>query len=163
MSEQKVYISKDGRTRELTGRKGVNRLHWNSAMINKLHDLFPVMKTEDLAIDLGVSPRTVVRKARELGISKDPQWLSDVWEENRRLAQTINRIHPNKGSENFVKLGAAHRFKPGHPPVQLSEEAKLRLHRRKAAIIRENTRRRKKGLPKLTQKEKEQWYRLMNI
>jgi len=34
---------------------------------------------------------------------------------------------------------------------------------RKAAIIRENTRRRKKGLPKLTQKEKEQWYRLMNI
>lgn len=43
-------------------------------MTDDLKRLFATTKNEDLAEIIGVSPRTLIRKARQLGLTKDQQW-----------------------------------------------------------------------------------------
>lgn len=46
---------------------------------------------EELAELIGVSPRTLVRKARELGISKDPDWMKEVCRTNARYGAVVSK------------------------------------------------------------------------
>lgn len=63
------------------------RIHWNENMLSILRRYFPNTRTEEVAEMLGVSPRTTVRKARELGLEKDLVFLHAVWDENRMMAR----------------------------------------------------------------------------
>lgn len=55
--------------------KGLSkRIFWNKQMTDDLKRLFATTKNEDLAEIIGVSPRTLIRKARQLGLTKDQQW-----------------------------------------------------------------------------------------
>lgn len=111
---KRVYYSeKAGRIVEREGR--AIRIFWNKTMLDYLRSHFATTKNEELAEWLGVSWRTVIRKARELGLQKDPEWLSGVWDERRMMAQVVHRL---KGFPGGFKKGVRNspdtEFKPGH-------------------------------------------------
>jgi len=90
------------------------RIFWNPVMLSDLRRHYPRMLNAELAGLLGVSVRTMIRKARELGLEKDPVWLARIWEERRFWAQMSARRKGHPGA--FKKGGtavAAYRFKPG--------------------------------------------------
>lgn len=95
------------------------RIFWNTQMLDYLRRHFPTTLNEELAGCLGVSPRTMIRKARELGLEKDSRWLAGIWEERRKLAHSISRRKGNPGG--FRKGEHANpdgEFKPGRKPTE---------------------------------------------
>lgn len=77
---------------------------------------FPHMSNEICALILGVSPRTVVRFARSLGLSKTEQFMRECQAHTSKRAQESHRrngTYPAKGyySPNLQK-GAQYQFKP---------------------------------------------------
>lgn len=81
------------------------RIFWNKDMLDTLKTHFPTTKNSELAEMLGVSQSTMQRKASELGLKKDKEFVSRVWEENRRLAHLVTKIKGNSGQ-----------IKKGHTP-----------------------------------------------
>ena len=71
-------------------------------MLSLIRREFPTTLNEELAGMLGVSPRTLARKAKELGLSKDPQWLAKIWDERRAWALAAAR---RKGYPGCFKPG----------------------------------------------------------
>jgi hypothetical protein len=59
----------------------------------------------------------MIRKARELGLEKDSQWLAEVWEERRQMAHSVAK---KKGFPSRFKKGEhanpAGEYKPGRKP-----------------------------------------------
>lgn len=55
----------------------------------------------------------MIRKARELGLQKNKDFVLQVWEENRKLAQLVNKVQGNDGQ-----------IKKGHIPW--NKELKLK-------------------------------------
>lgn len=47
---------------------------WTEQNIEKLRQMFPTMPATDIADEIGCSDSTVLIKARELGLKKDPSW-----------------------------------------------------------------------------------------
>lgn len=97
------YDVKEGRPMEHRGLS--KRIYWTGDMLSILQRYFPNTKTEEVAEMIGVSHRTVVRKARELGLVKNSNFLHRVWDENRMLAHV-------KVKREGVKGG----FPKGHVP-----------------------------------------------
>lgn len=93
------------------------RIYWSTSMLDYLRKHYPTTLNEELAGCLGVSQRTMIRKARELGLEKDPEWLAAVWDERRQLAHVISK---RKGYPGGFKKGEranpAGEFKPGRKP-----------------------------------------------
>lgn len=86
------------RTGQVIEHKGAStRIHWSGYMVEKITRLYATTKNDDLAVELNVSPRTVVRKARELGLEKDPEWLRRHSRNNCRKMQIINKCCGNSG------------------------------------------------------------------
>lgn len=91
-------------------------------MLDYLRRYFPNTTNDELAGCIGVSKTTLIRKARELGLEKDPKWLSSIQRVNIRLANSVNKRKGNPG--RFKKGEHAYpdgEFKPG---VSQSEEIK---------------------------------------
>lgn len=88
---------------------------WNKDMLDYLKQHFATTLNEELAGCLGVSPRTMIRKARELGLQKDEKWLAAVWEERRKMATVESK---RKGFPSGFKKGVHSNpegeFKKGH-------------------------------------------------
>lgn len=123
-----------GRTME--HRHYATRIYWSAAMTDYLRRHFPTTLNDELAGCLGVSPRTMIRKARELGLQKDPAWLKAVWDERRRMAHAASR-HQGGNSGQFRKGEHANpdgEFRPGH---RLTDEQR----QRQAEAIRRYNRR----------------------
>ena len=84
-------------------------------MLDYLRQHYPTTLNEELAGCLGVSPRTMIRKARELGLEKDKAWLASVWEERRKMATVESKM---KGFPSGFKKGVHSNpdgeFKKGH-------------------------------------------------
>lgn len=95
------YSTNKGRLMEHRGYS--TRIYWNGDMLSLLRREFPTTLNEELAGMLGVSLRTMIRKARELGLTKDPKWLADVWNERRFWANVAAKKKGYPGS-----------FKPGN-------------------------------------------------
>lgn len=66
-------------------------LAWSPQMLSDLRRFFPTTLNQELAEILGVSPRTLIRKARQLGLQKDPTWLIGIWNKRRLLAQAASK------------------------------------------------------------------------
>lgn len=121
------------------------RIFWNTQMLDYLRRHFPTSLNEELAECLGVSRRTMIRKARELGLEKDPRWLSEIWEERRRLAHVISKSKGYPGG--FQKGQHANpdgEFKPGHKPsaeeLDKKSEQMKQWHRRHPTAAKERAR-----------------------
>ncbi len=92
-------LTYDKDTGKLWLRKGRGKsLVWTSQMLSDLRRLFPTTKNEELAGILGVGVRTVVRKAREMGLEKDKEWLRTLWKENIRMGHMMSRALGYPGS-----------------------------------------------------------------
>ena len=111
-----LYINSEGRVMEHKGY--ATRIYWNGNMISFLRMHFATTLNEELAECIGVSQRTMIRKARELGLKKNQEWLHKVWNERRVLAHAISK---KKGYPGCFKKGEhsypAGEFKPGHKPT----------------------------------------------
>jgi hypothetical protein len=71
-----------------------------------------------------MSQRTMIRKARELGLQKDRRWLTEVWNERRKLAHMIARAKGYPGKfEPGDERGKACQYKKGHR-LTAEQEAK---------------------------------------
>ncbi len=87
-----------------------------------LRNNYPHISTAVCALILGVSHRTVSRRARALGLSKTETYRREAHAHGVELARQTalrNGSYPPKGyySPNLQK-GEAYRFKPGHKPVK---------------------------------------------
>ena len=84
-----TYDLETGKAWRRTGRS--RRIEWTSQMLSDLRRLFARTKNEELAGILGVGVRTMVCKARELGLEKDGEWLSGMWRDHVRMAHMMSR------------------------------------------------------------------------
>ena len=73
------------------------RIFWNKQMLEYLRKNYATTINEELAEWLGVSYRTVRRKAHQLGLKKDEAWLKDIHDERRKLAIASSKVHGNAG------------------------------------------------------------------
>lgn len=79
---------------------------------------YPHMRTQICALKLGISPRSCVRLARQLGVEKTPQFMRECQEFTTRKAKEshiANGTYPPKGF--IIPGGEKYRFKPGHAPM----------------------------------------------
>lgn len=96
------------------------RIFWNKDMLDFIKANFATMLNEELADCLGVSMRTMIRKARELGLQKDPEWLGKVWNERRIMAHVSSKRKGFPGGfVKGVRNSPDTEFKAGH---QLTDE-----------------------------------------
>ena len=77
------------------------RIYWTNDMKKKFMQLYPVNTNDDLAVEFCCSVRTIVRRAREMGIEKDSEWLHAKWDENRKLIYH----NPNQDFTAFIEAG----------------------------------------------------------
>ena len=107
----KIYWNKNkGRTFIHDGYS--TSIFWNTQMIADIKRYFPTTKNDELAGMLGISPRTLIRKARELGLEKDTEWLQGVWEEHRMIAHAISKKKGYPGCfQKGNMIGVEYRFK----------------------------------------------------
>lgn len=102
-----------GRVVEREGR--ATRIHWSADMLDYLRRHFATTLNDELAGELGVSPRTMIRKARELNLEKSHLWLTGVWEERRKWANiAAKRLGYPGGFKKGEHRNPAGEFKPGH-------------------------------------------------
>ena len=91
------------------------RIYWTKDMLDYLRHHFATTLNEELAGCIGVSKRTLIRKARELGLRKDTEWLTDVWNEHRKVARVVSKQmgHPG-GFKKGEHANPSGEFKKGH-------------------------------------------------
>ena len=107
------------------------RISWSQQMMDDMRRMYPTTINDELAGYLGVSKRTMIRKARELGLEKDPKWLSAIWEERRQWARMASAA---KGYPGGFRKGEhaspEYEFKPGHRPTEEVREKQAAARRR---------------------------------
>jgi hypothetical protein len=100
------------------------RIHWSESMLDYLRTHYARTINQELCDHLCMSQRTMARKARELGLQKDRQWLTEVWNERRKLAHMIARAKGYPGKfEPGDERGKACQYKKGHR-LTAEQEAK---------------------------------------
>lgn len=90
--------------------KKVKGVEWTPEMLKLLRDFFPIMFNDCLAKWLGVGQRTMIRKARALGLQKVP----DFYERKRdAIRERLMEGREKYGWGNSVNT----RFKKGDPRI----------------------------------------------
>jgi hypothetical protein len=93
-------------------------------MLSLLERYYPTTKNEEVAEIIGVSSRTLIRKARELGLSKDPDWLKGIYNFNRRDAQAESKRRGYPGAFKLGnKIGEKYRFKKKTELIQTNNKS----------------------------------------
>lgn len=69
------------------------RIYWDGNMVAIMKRHFPRSTNQEMLELLGhqVSLRTMLRKAREMDLEKDPDWLRGIWDDCRMLAHDGSR------------------------------------------------------------------------
>lgn len=119
----------------LKKKNGNKLIEWTPQKLKLLTDFFPIMFNDALAKWLGVSIRTVTRKAKELGLKKRDDFYQlkrDVWVERQR--------------EALKKVECATRFKRGEHPSLATEFKKGQ--KLSPAILTKRAETRKRNLAK---------------
>lgn len=87
-------------------------IFWSRQMIDDIKRYFSTTKNEELAGMLGVSQSTLTRKAKQLGLEKDKEWLKGVWAEHRMIAHAIAKKKGYPGAfQKGNMIGFEYRFK----------------------------------------------------
>lgn len=125
------------------GKNGAISIHWTPEMIRTLKFYYPYMFNRDLAQLLRISPRSLIRKARELGLQRPPDFL----EKNRqaikqRAGAAIKARGDVRGTwyKKGTRANPDGEFKPGHketPETRAKRSAALKeTHQRKKRLKR---------------------------
>lgn len=126
-----VYV----RAARLGLKKASYGLVWTPQMLTKIKAMFAITFDDSLARCLGVSKRSLIRKARELGLEKEPDFIAKRQAEiNHRISESAKRS--TKTASRFKKghQSPETQFKPGH--VQTPEVKAKRIASYKATIRR---------------------------
>lgn len=128
------------------------KINWTPEMITRLKNEFPVTYNNQLADELGVSHRTLIRKARELGLEKEEGFLEKRRFEIGRMAKESRGPNETKGLKGWcVPNGQQFRFKPGNISVMKTRpEVVEKVRRKRNETIRRERIRMKIGLKPLT-------------
>lgn len=105
---------------------------WTPRMLKLLNDYFPTMFDEPLAKWIGVSKRTLIRKARELGLEKKDGFLQDRRKDINELARIALKRRTDIPSrfQKGIRHNPAGEFKKGHkesPETKAKRSASLKL------------------------------------
>ncbi len=132
-------------------RKG-GKIHWTDAMLAILISGYPHRYNKDLAAELKVGYRSVIRKARELGLEKEPFFLEKRREEISKMAREAHPRHPMKGVKGWSVPNSEYtRFKPGNvSPMKYDLELRKKVHAARNETIRKEKLRLKYDLPQKT-------------
>ena len=95
------------------------RIYWSPQMLDYMQRNYATTMNKDLADWLGVSVTTVIRKARQLGLRKAPEWMRQMSVERCPLANAANARKGNSG-----------RFKKGHKETPEGRQKRLAALRR---------------------------------
>lgn len=127
-------------------------IEWTDEMLRAIKTKFPTTFNKELAAELGVSWRTLVRKARELGIEKEPGFLDKRRKEITCMAQDARPENPTKEQKGFAIPGSEkYWFKKGHiPAMKNNPELIKRVHKTRNATIRQERWRLRVGLEQQT-------------
>ena len=112
-------------------------------MIQQVIREFPYRFNKELASELGVSWRSLIRKARELGIEKESRFLDKNRQTITQMAVKAQPPHPHKGEKGWcVPNSEPHRFKKGNiSPMVTDPEVVKKCHKsRNQTIYREKLR-----------------------
>lgn len=91
---------------------------------------FGTTKNADIADHLGISPRTVVRIARDMRLNKTSYFTKTMQQNAADCAAKANRGVGNRGKENLLRYGKAYQFKKGERQKdKMSAEAFYAMHR----------------------------------
>jgi len=97
--------------------KGLKTI-WTAEMIQKLTDEFSYRFSRDIGNDMNLSIRTIVRKARELGLEKEEGFLDKNRSEISKLAIKAKPPNPMKGVKGWtVPGGEKFQFRTGNIPA----------------------------------------------
>lgn len=93
-------------------RNGYQRKYWSPSMLSLLRRLYPTTKNQELASLFGISLRTLNRKASELELKKDDEWMKKMSVFNSFFATVKNRTN---GHPQLVKARKALEIKYNNP------------------------------------------------
>jgi hypothetical protein len=125
-----------------------HRIDWTAEMVEKLRIEFPNRITIDIANELGVSLRTAIRKAREIGVEKREGFLNDFRAEITKRANANKPPNPNKGNKDFrIPGGEQFQFRVGQQQIGKNYE---RIHQKRNETIKREKLRLKYGLKQET-------------
>lgn len=128
------------------------KIDWTPPMVEELTRRFPTDFNKDIAKDLGVSWRSLVRKARELGLEKEDGFLEKKRGEIVKLIAKVRKPNPAQTGKGFVIPNSEqYRFKKGDiPRIKTDPELVKRIHDKRNETIRRDRLRRKYGLSPIT-------------
>jgi len=107
---------------QLKHKKAWRKIEWAPEMIKAVESRFPSSYNKELAKELGISWRSLVRKARELGIEKEAGFLAKRRGEISKMATEAKPPHPAKGKKGWhVPNSEATRFAPGRISVMKTD------------------------------------------
>jgi len=117
--------------RKVKSTKGI-KIIWTPKMIYMVKKYFPVKYNRVLAAELNVSMRSLIRKARELGIEKESNFLDIRREEITRMAMIAHPPNPHKGHIGWsVPNSQNTRFKVGNISIMTIDPAVVEKARTK--------------------------------
>lgn len=127
--------------------KGI-KVVWTDNMLEALKNEFPSSFNRNLATKLGVSMRTLIRKARELNLKKEEFFLESRRNEISEMARKAHPGQPTKGMKGWsVPGGEKFRFKKGHiPAMKINPDIVAKVRDKRNATIRLEKLRLKYGL-----------------
>ena len=133
-------------------RKARTKIEWSPSMLYYLRVNFPSSFNKDIAKHLGISLRSVIRKARELGVEKEAGFLDTHRSIISEMATKALPPQPTKGLKGWcVPNSEGTRFKPGHTPTMKNNpELASRVHKKRNETILYERIRIKIGLPQKT-------------
>lgn len=139
--------------------KGI-KVKWTNDMLEMLRNEFPISFNRDLTTKLGVSMRTLIRKARELNIDKEDMFLESRREQITELARKAHPGQPTKGQKGWsVPGGERYRFKKGHvPAMKTNPDIVVKVRNKRNATIRLEKLRLKYGLRTMTKLKIKNFY-----
>jgi hypothetical protein len=116
--------------------------YWTPQMLKLLTTYFPTMFNKPLAKWIGVSLRTMLRKARELGLEKQEGFLDKRRKEiNRMAGEALKKVDNPARFKKGERFCPEYEFKKGHRESQETKEKRIAAmreawRRKKAAQIK---------------------------
>ena len=101
--------------------------YWSESMLDYLRRNYATTLNAEIAEHLGMSERTIIRKAREMGLEKDSAWLSSVWQEHVKIGHIVSRCKGYPGTwKKGVHANPDGEWKKGHvlTPEQMAKRSK---------------------------------------
>lgn len=125
-----VYMDA-GKGRLICHKDGKTTYYWSESMLDYLRRKFPRTLNAEMAEHLGMSESTIIRKARELGLTKDSVWLRSVWQEHVKIGHIVSRCKGYPGTwKKGQRVNPSGEFKPGHRLTPEQEERRSQAMRR---------------------------------